>query len=70
MVLSTKIFVRPQASKLMHFLFRPKSGTNIACSGLIEELRVVADEGKHKLILFMDLSAGFDTVNHSVLVTG
>lgn len=48
--------------------FRPTSGTTIAAVDLVNELQVLADEGRSPAVIFLDLSAAFETVDHSILI--
>ena len=49
--------------------FRPNHGTETALLDVMDHLLVDADRGAHSILILLDLSAAFDTVNHRILLT-
>uniref|UniRef100_A0A803TPZ2 Reverse transcriptase domain-containing protein n=1 Tax=Anolis carolinensis TaxID=28377 RepID=A0A803TPZ2_ANOCA len=47
--------------------FRPGHGTEMALVSLVDDLRRELDSGSVSLLVFLDLSAAFDTVDHGCL---
>ena len=48
--------------------FRPRHGTEMALVALYDELLREADRGKTSLLVLLDISAAFDTVDHGILL--
>ena len=55
--------------KLFHILsYRPGHSTETALVQLLDNIYHVADNGKATLLFSLDLSAAFDTIDHSILL--
>lgn len=52
----------------MQFGFRPGLGTEIALLTVLDELRMRADRGQSAILILLDLSAAFNTVNHKIIL--
>ena len=75
-----KALERVVASQLQGFLdetdyldpfqsgFSPGYGTETALVALVEDLRRELDRGSVSLLVLLDLSAAFDTINHGILL--
>ena len=48
--------------------FRPHHGTETALVALFDDLLREADRGKMSMLVLLDISAAFDTVNHGILL--
>lgn len=60
-----------ESNKLLHPSqagFRPGHGTETALLAVMEKSRRIIDTGGSAAVIMLDLSAAFDTVNHSLLV--
>lgn len=52
----------------MQYGFRPAHGTETALLTVLDDLRWQADRGQSGILILLDLSAAFDTVNHERLL--
>lgn len=48
--------------------FRRGSGTSVATIELVNELQTLVDDGHSPAVVFLDLSAAFDTIDHQILL--
>ena len=49
--------------------FRPAHGTESALVTVLDDLRMTADQGQFVALVLLDLSAAFDMVDHSILLS-
>jgi hypothetical protein len=47
---------------------RPKHSTDLAAAELVDRVIKSLDAGNKSLVVFMDLSKAFDTLDHSILI--
>lgn len=50
------------------FGFRQNASTTVACLEMINHLQKCCDQGKTPTVVFFDLTAAFDTVDHNILL--
>uniref|UniRef100_A0A3B1IP97 Reverse transcriptase domain-containing protein n=1 Tax=Astyanax mexicanus TaxID=7994 RepID=A0A3B1IP97_ASTMX len=75
-----KIIEKIVFKQVMHFLsinncldqfqsgFRPNHSTETALIKVINDIRLNTDSGKMSILLLLDLSAAFDTIDHNILI--
>uniref|UniRef100_A0A3B1K2F9 Reverse transcriptase domain-containing protein n=1 Tax=Astyanax mexicanus TaxID=7994 RepID=A0A3B1K2F9_ASTMX len=75
-----KIIEKIVFKQVMHFLsinncldqfqsgFRPNHSTETALIKVINDIRLNTDSGKISILLLLDLSAAFDTIDHNILI--
>ncbi len=55
--------------KLNYINFRDGHSTETALLSVVEVLRLVRADSKSSILILLDLSAAFDTVNHQMLLS-